>query len=160
MFVIYITKGQILAYPTKPTMKLTCMRACSVAQTRLTLTVQGPMDCILSGSSVHRISQARILEGVAISSFRGSSWPRDQTHASCISYTSRWFFTPEPPGKKPWNWHSEWLKTSWKEYGFGVGKTSLSLKAARFSSFRFLIFPVLWQDINTLWWNECLDVNY
>ena len=47
-----------------------------------------PMDCSLPGSSVHGILQARILESVAISSSRGSSWPRDWTYisyASCIS---------------------------------------------------------------------------
>ena len=42
------------------------------------------MDCSLPGSSVHGISQAEILECVAISSFRGFSWPRDQTSVSCI----------------------------------------------------------------------------
>ena len=42
------------------------------------------MDCSPPGSSVPRISQARILEWIAISSSRGSSWPRDWTHASCI----------------------------------------------------------------------------
>ena len=35
-----------------------------------------PMGWSLSSSSVHRILQARILEWVALSSFRGSSWPR------------------------------------------------------------------------------------
>ena len=44
-----------------------------------------PMDCSLPGSSVHGILQARILEWVAISSFRGSSRPRDQTQVSCIA---------------------------------------------------------------------------
>ena len=34
-----------------------------------------PLDCSLPGSSVHGILQARILEWVAISFFRGSSWP-------------------------------------------------------------------------------------
>ena len=43
-----------------------------------------PMDCSLPGSSVHVISQARLLEWVAISFSRGSSWLRDQTHVSCI----------------------------------------------------------------------------
>ena len=42
------------------------------------------MDCIPQVSSVHGISQARILEWVAISFSRGSSWPRDQIHISCI----------------------------------------------------------------------------
>ena len=38
---------------------------------------------------VHGISQARTLEGEAISSSRGSSQPRDQTRASCIFCTGR-----------------------------------------------------------------------
>ena len=42
------------------------------------------MDHSLTGSSVHGILQARILEWVAISFSRGSSWPRDQTWVSCI----------------------------------------------------------------------------
>ena len=37
------------------------------------------------GSSVHGIFQAKILKWVAISSSRKSSWPRDQTHVSCIA---------------------------------------------------------------------------
>ena len=37
------------------------------------------VDCSPSGSCVHEIFQARILEWVAISFSRGSSWPRDQT---------------------------------------------------------------------------------
>ena len=38
-----------------------------------------PMDCSLPGSSVHGISQARILEWVAFSYSRRSSRPRDQS---------------------------------------------------------------------------------
>ena len=56
-----------------------------------------PMDCSLPGSAVHGISQARILECVAISSSRGSSQPRNQTPISC-SLADR-FFTTELPGK-------------------------------------------------------------
>ena len=44
------------------------------------------------GSAVHRISQARILEWVVISSSRWSSWSRDQTHVSCISCIGRQTF--------------------------------------------------------------------
>ena len=47
------------------------------------------------GPSVLGISQARTLEGVAISSSRGSTRPRDQTYISCIA--GRFF--PEPLGK-------------------------------------------------------------
>ena len=49
-----------------------------------------PLDCSLPSSSVHRILQARILELVAISFSRGSSWLRDRTRVSCIA--DRFFF--------------------------------------------------------------------
>ena len=45
------------------------MCVCSVAQSHLTLC--NIMDCSLSGSSIHGILQARILEWVVISSSRG-----------------------------------------------------------------------------------------
>ena len=45
-------------------------------------TLCDPMDCSLPGSSVHGIFQARVLERVAISFSRGSSWPRGQTWIS------------------------------------------------------------------------------
>ena len=48
-------------------------------------TLCGPMDCRPPGSSVRGISQARILEWVAISFFRGSSWSRNRTHISYVS---------------------------------------------------------------------------
>ena len=40
-------------------------------------TLCDPMDCSLSGSSVHGIFQARVLEWIAISFCRGSSQPRN-----------------------------------------------------------------------------------
>ena len=43
-----------------------------------------PIGCRPPGSSVHGISQARILAWVAISFSRGSFQPRDQTRVSCI----------------------------------------------------------------------------
>ena len=55
-----------------------------VLHAQLCLTLCGPIDCSPSGFSLHGIFQARILEWVAISFSRGSSWPRDQTHTSCI----------------------------------------------------------------------------
>ena len=57
------------------------------------------MGCSLPGSSVHGISQARILEWVAMPSSRGSFRPRDRTQVSCDSCIAGGFFTAEPPGK-------------------------------------------------------------
>ena len=54
------------------------------------LTLYFLMDCSLPGSSVYVVFQARILEWVATSYSRGSSWPRDQTHISRISSIGRW----------------------------------------------------------------------
>ena len=48
-----------------------------------------PKDHSPPGSSVHGISQARILEWIAISSSRGSSWSRDQTSVSWGSCIGR-----------------------------------------------------------------------
>ena len=61
---------------------------------QLCLILYYPMDCKWPGSSVHGISQARILEWVAIPCFRGSSWPRNQTHVCSISLTGRqrWYW--------------------------------------------------------------------
>ena len=58
-----------------------------------------PMDCSPPDSSVHGISQARILEGVAMPSSRGSSQPRNRTRISCSSCIAGGFFTTEPPEK-------------------------------------------------------------
>ena len=56
---------------------------CLVTQSCLTLC--DPTDCSPPDSSVRGISQARILEWVAMLSPRGSSQPRDQTQVSCIA---------------------------------------------------------------------------
>ena len=48
-------------------------------------TLCDPVNCSLPGSSVHGVLQARILEWVAISISRGSSWPRDRTRVSHIA---------------------------------------------------------------------------
>ena len=48
-------------------------------------TLWDPTDCSLPGSSVHGIFQATVLEWIAISFSRGSSWPRDWTRVSRIA---------------------------------------------------------------------------
>ena len=58
------------------------MKWSEVAQSCLTLC--DPMDCSPPGSSVHGIFQAWILEWVAVSFSRGSSWLRNRIRVSCI----------------------------------------------------------------------------
>jgi len=55
-----------------------------------------PMDFSLPVSSVHEISQERILEWVDISFAMGSSWPKDRT---CITCIAGGLFTAQPSGK-------------------------------------------------------------
>ena len=62
------------------TQLLSCVRLCD------------PIGCSPPGSTVHGISQARILEWVAISYFRGSSQPWDWTCISWVSCIGRWIF--------------------------------------------------------------------
>ena len=64
-----------------------CFMMFSVSQT--CLTIWDGVNCRPLGSSVHGIFEAKLLEWVAISCSRGSSWPRDQTHISCISCIGR-----------------------------------------------------------------------
>ena len=69
---------------------------CSCLVAQLCRTLVTPWTVAPPGSSVHGISQRRILEWVAISFSRGSSWPRDQTLISCLAGRS---FTFEPLGR-------------------------------------------------------------
>ena len=59
-------------------------------------TLCDPMDCSLSGSSVHEIPQARILEWVAMPFSRGSSRPRIEPVSLALQADS---LPSEPPGK-------------------------------------------------------------
>ena len=78
---------------------LFCVLFCLV--TKLCLILCDSMDSNLPGSYAHGISQAKILEWVAIFFSRGSSRSRDQTCISCIGGQ---IFTVEPSGKlkDPW----------------------------------------------------------
>ena len=60
-----------------------------VVLSKSTLCYSDSVDSSPSGSSVHGIFQVRILEWVAISYSKQSSWPRDQTCVSCVSCMAR-----------------------------------------------------------------------
>ena len=61
-----------------------------------------PMDSSLPGSSFQGIYQARIQEWIVISSSKGSSQCKDQTHISCIG----WQILTTGPFGKPMNTHT------------------------------------------------------
>ena len=92
---------QILAPKFKTTWPLSnhfrgCFPLLKILVTQSCPTLYTSMDCSPPGSSVHGILQARILEWVAISFFRGSSQSRYRTWVSCTEVDS---LPCEPPGK-------------------------------------------------------------
>ena len=101
---------------------------CSSVQcsaTQLCPTLLQPNGCSLPSSSVNGISQARILECVAISYSRGSSQPRDWTHVSCISCIDRQILNPCATWEA---WGSTWILVSHKSLstqGIVLGKWPL-----------------------------------
>ena len=81
----------VFSAPAGPDLKVCC---CWVAQSCPTLC--DPMDCSPPGSSVHGISQARILEWVAISSPGALPSPWIEPRSPALAGE---FFTTEPQGK-------------------------------------------------------------
>ena len=82
-FFLQVKAAKFYPNRTSSTTWCTCVR--SVAQ--LCSTLHDLTDCSPLGSSVHGICQARMLEWVAISFSRASSWSRDRT---CISCVGKW----------------------------------------------------------------------
>ena len=70
------------------------MHACMLSHVQL----RNPTDCSPPGSSVHGISQARILEWLAVSSSEGSSLPRDPTRIPCLLHWQVGPLPQAPPG--------------------------------------------------------------
>ena len=75
------------------------VRTCSVAQ--LCGILCDPMDCSPPGSSVHGISQSRILEWLAIPSSRGSCQPRTEP-ASLRPLHCKWILYSWGTVEAPW----------------------------------------------------------
>ena len=87
------------------------------------------MDCCLLGSSIHNISQARILEWVAISFSRGSSQPRDRTQVSCIAGRcfTIWATREQKLLSRVWLFVTPWTLSPWNSPGQNTGVGSHSL---------------------------------
>ena len=69
-------------------------------------TLCDPMDCSPTGSSVHGILQARILEWVVIPFSRRSPLLRVQTHISYISCIGSWVLYHQRHVGSPWEWNT------------------------------------------------------
>ena len=124
------------------------------------------MDCSLPGSSVHGIFQARVLERVAISFSRGSSWPMDGTQVSYIvgrhfiiwatREVSKGSRIWEAPGKESEDSsrgsHSEWtdsvsLCRMWEDLVSMVFIISVSVKILRYEFNMLLYYNFLQANI-------------
>ena len=111
-----------------------------------------PMDCNLPGSSVHRISQARVLEWVAIFFSMGSLHPGIKPSSPALAGG---FFITEPPGKptishtilnisgeKECSYFWSWRENSLSPLSMFV--TSGVFKRAVYSPRKFPPIPVCW----------------
>ena len=102
---------------------------CYVCVAQSCLTVCKPTDCSPPGSSVHGIFQARILEGVAMPSSRGSSWPRNQTCVSCIGRQILYHYaTREAPyllSEVEWSEIIQWCLTLGDPMDFNLPRSSI-----------------------------------
>ena len=83
IFLYFTSSGTVRACPGLMAMVSLVKRKVLVAQ--LCLTLCDLMVCSFPGSSVHGISQERILEWVVVPFSRGFSQPRDQTQVSRIA---------------------------------------------------------------------------
>ena len=103
-----------------------CLYACSATQS--CPTPCDPMDCSLPGSSVRGISQAGILEWVAIPSCRGPS-PPNGNRISCVCCVGIWILH---------HWHllrsSRMVKWSFREFCEGRHLSGTCLCPSTFPS--------------------------
>ena len=82
LYMEYLTLGLNTQWPCS---HVSMYQLCVVLSLQSCPTLCDPVDLSPPDSSVHRILQARILEWVAMLSFRGSSQPRDWTHTLLLS---------------------------------------------------------------------------
>ena len=124
---------------------LYCLKSCS--------SLCNPMECSLTGSSVHRISQARrwvhchfLLQGI---------FP---THASCIAGK---FFTIEPPGK-PWSFCYCFLNFNVSKWWciLDLSVNMIFLKYNIHNSCSRIYDNPLLSDFNVVYKDQLIDIPY
>ena len=115
-----------------------CVSSVPSSSAQSCLTLWDSMDCSPPDSSVHGILQARILEWVAIPSFRRTSQPRDWTLVSCIG---RWGSLRQSPQGSP-------FPTSRVTYASHILGKSLPVSVVRWGTMLSLIKG--WSDLSRL----------
>ena len=127
-------ENQVLYLP-EENWVMTKVVLCLVSQSCLTLC--DPVDYSPPGFSIHGIFQARILEWVAISYSRGSSWPRDQ---NCLLHWQAYSL----PLK---HWVSPKLHIQFSSVQFSCSVVSDSLWPWGPKLYTKLEFPVFWGNV-------------
>ena len=84
----------------------------SIPSAELCLTPCDITDCSLPGSSIHGISQARILEWVAISFSRGSPQSRNRTFLFCIGRQILYYWATREAHTCIYTLHRPWVSES------------------------------------------------
>ena len=128
---------------------------CLVTKSCLTL-FETPMDYSPPGSSVHGISQARILEWVAISISRVSFQPRGQIS---VFWLTGGFFITDWAAREDRYWYMDTiditlLSDKWLANIFSQSVTVLSSSKWDFTIHFFLI----WHPVCQLFYGECFYV--
>ena len=80
-----------------------------------------PMDCILPGSSVRGIYQARMLARVVISFSRVSSWPWDWTGVYCTGSQILHHWATREASVSPWS-EQKWMQKFAEESRSALGR--------------------------------------
>ena len=115
---------------------------CTCAVAQLCLTFGPSLDYDLPGSFVHRGSQARMLDWVAIFYARGSSPPRGQTQVSCVSGIGRCILycraTWEAPAVAKNSVYRKKYKQMWEIYlGYDRTTTTTLIVLSAISKFNY-----------------------
>ena len=112
-------------------------------------TLCDPMDCSPSGSSVHGIFQAIVLEWIAISFSRGSSQPRDRTQGSNpgLLHCRQMLYHLSHQGSHfslfMFNILVKWVENHWKNFHHGTTSQVFTWKSKEnhfFSWYKYAFF--------------------
>ena len=130
-------------------------RLACVLCAQLCPTLDDPMNCSPSGSSVHGISQARILVWVAISFFRGSSQPGIEPTSPASNTLTVGFFTTVSPGNP--NWSLECLNNC-PRMVLVSGRSLTGTWAVEFQSLQSWTFQKIAKDSNSFFiiWRDTM----